>query len=306
MAANNETGVISDIAGIQRVLEQTGCKAYWMVDCVQALGKLALNLAATRIDYAPFSGHKLYAPKGIGMLYVRAGAPFTPLIGRRQESASAPAPRTWPASPRWAPCWPRWNGATPSAAMPNWRLPRPSGRCAARSLARHRVQQPVRKLAADHAEFLRAGLASRELMDVFDAAEVRVSSAVPAPRPRPRRAMCWMRCSCCGAAPAPSACRSARWPTTPPLPPPPHRPLWRRAARQLPDPVRTPLLRGRMACCRWAWKARAAGWCSTPPAVAACVIDPLPDHVARIEAFVRCQNYRVQAIVRTPQPGAER
>jgi cysteine sulfinate desulfinase/cysteine desulfurase-like protein len=80
MAANNETGVISDLAGIQRVLEQTGCKAYWMVDCVQALGKLKLNLASTRIDYAPFSGHKLYAPKGIGMLYVRAGAPFTPLI----------------------------------------------------------------------------------------------------------------------------------------------------------------------------------------------------------------------------------
>ena len=87
MAANNETGVISDLAGIEGVLAATGSPAYWLVDGVQALGKLPLNLAATRIDYAPFSGHKLYAPKGIGMLYVRAGAPFTPLmVGGGQEA----------------------------------------------------------------------------------------------------------------------------------------------------------------------------------------------------------------------------
>ena len=86
MAANNETGVVSDLAAIEAVLDAHAPRALWMVDCVQALGKLALDLAATRIDYAPFSGHKLYAPKGIGMLYVRAGAPFTPLmIGGGQE-----------------------------------------------------------------------------------------------------------------------------------------------------------------------------------------------------------------------------
>lgn len=85
MAANNETGVISDIEGIGAILE--GSNALWLVDCVQALGKLPLNLASTRIDYAPFSGHKLYAPKGIGMLYVRSGAPYTPLmIGGGQEN----------------------------------------------------------------------------------------------------------------------------------------------------------------------------------------------------------------------------
>ena len=87
MAANNETGVISDLSAIAQLLQERGADAYWMVDCVQALGKLKLNLAATRIDYAPFSGHKLYAPKGIGMLYVRAGAPFTPLMmGGGQEA----------------------------------------------------------------------------------------------------------------------------------------------------------------------------------------------------------------------------
>ncbi|MDB5961204.1 MAG: cysteine desulfurase [Massilia sp.] len=86
MAANNETGVVSDLAAIEAVLAAHAPRALWLVDCVQALGKLPLRLAATRIDYAAFSGHKLYAPKGIGMLYVRRDAPFTPLMmGGGQE-----------------------------------------------------------------------------------------------------------------------------------------------------------------------------------------------------------------------------
>ncbi|PTT87309.1 cysteine desulfurase, partial [Pelomonas sp. HMWF004] len=86
MAANNETGVISDLDGIEAAL--AGISALWLVDGVQALGKLPLRLAQRRIDYAPFSGHKLYAPKGIGLLYVREGAPFTPLLaGGGQEGA---------------------------------------------------------------------------------------------------------------------------------------------------------------------------------------------------------------------------
>jgi len=86
MAANNETGVISDLEGVQAVLADSS--ALWLVDGVQALGKLPLHLSSRRIDYAPFSGHKLYAPKGIGMLYVREGAPVTPLImGGGQEGA---------------------------------------------------------------------------------------------------------------------------------------------------------------------------------------------------------------------------
>ncbi|OWQ86970.1 cysteine desulfurase [Roseateles aquatilis] len=95
MAANNETGVISDLDGIADALRDS--PALWLVDGVQALGKLALPLggrpargiAVREIDYAPFSGHKLYAPKGVGMLYVREGAPFTPLMaGGGQEGAS--------------------------------------------------------------------------------------------------------------------------------------------------------------------------------------------------------------------------
>ena len=86
MAANNETGVISDLDAIAQALADS--PALWLVDGVQALGKLPLRLAERRIDYAPFSGHKLYAPKGIGLLYVRDGAPFTPLMaGGGQEGA---------------------------------------------------------------------------------------------------------------------------------------------------------------------------------------------------------------------------
>lgn len=96
MAANNETGVITDLDGIRDALG--GSSALWLVDGVQALGKLALDLVRRRIDYAPFSGHKLYAPKGIGVLYVRDGAPFTPLLaGGGQEEAARSGTENMPA-----------------------------------------------------------------------------------------------------------------------------------------------------------------------------------------------------------------
>lgn len=89
MAANNETGAISDLDGIEQVLRESTCGPLWLVDGVQALGKLPLALARLRIDYAAFSGHKLYAPKGTGLLYVRPGSPFTPLVvGGGQEDGS--------------------------------------------------------------------------------------------------------------------------------------------------------------------------------------------------------------------------
>lgn len=87
MAVNNETGVIQDLNAVERAIRESNPSCAWMVDCVQALGKQRLNLKNTTIDYAPFSGHKLYAPKGIGMLYIRHGAPYTPFIaGGGQES----------------------------------------------------------------------------------------------------------------------------------------------------------------------------------------------------------------------------
>ncbi|NOU50486.1 aminotransferase class V-fold PLP-dependent enzyme [Pseudoalteromonas sp. JBTF-M23] len=86
MAVNNETGVYQDLSALEMVIRGHNADVFWMVDCVQALGKRGLELANTSIDYAPFSGHKLYAPKGIGFVYIREGAPFTPFIaGGGQE-----------------------------------------------------------------------------------------------------------------------------------------------------------------------------------------------------------------------------
>ncbi|WP_046004224.1 aminotransferase class V-fold PLP-dependent enzyme [Pseudoalteromonas rubra] len=87
MAANNETGIKQDLGRLEQVIREGNSQTAWMVDCVQALGKLPLKLSQTTIDYAPFSGHKLYAPKGIGFLYIRSGSPYTPFIaGGGQES----------------------------------------------------------------------------------------------------------------------------------------------------------------------------------------------------------------------------
>ena len=86
MAANNETGVKQDLVALELLIRRVNPGVRWMVDCVQALGKMSLDIANTSIDYAPFSGHKLYAPKGIGFLYVRHGAPYQPFIaGGGQE-----------------------------------------------------------------------------------------------------------------------------------------------------------------------------------------------------------------------------
>ncbi|MEL0634935.1 aminotransferase class V-fold PLP-dependent enzyme [Pseudoalteromonas carrageenovora] len=87
MAVNNETGVYQDLAAIEQTIRSSNKNVSWMVDCVQALGKQALALSDTTIDYAPFSGHKLYAPKGIGLLYIKKGSAYTPFIaGGGQES----------------------------------------------------------------------------------------------------------------------------------------------------------------------------------------------------------------------------
>lgn len=96
MAANNETGVVSDLSGIAAAL--AGSPALWLVDGVQALGKMALDLVGLPIHYAAFSGHKLYAPKGIGLLYVRQGAPLTPIMaGGGQEGAMRSGTENLPA-----------------------------------------------------------------------------------------------------------------------------------------------------------------------------------------------------------------
>lgn len=83
--ANNETGVIQDIKAVTKIAKAHG--ALMLTDCVQALGKIPIDVHAWGVDYASFSAHKLYGPKGVGALYVKQGSPFAPLLhGGHQES----------------------------------------------------------------------------------------------------------------------------------------------------------------------------------------------------------------------------
>ncbi|MBT3180959.1 MAG: cysteine desulfurase NifS [Deltaproteobacteria bacterium] len=84
MWANNETGVIFPIEKIAEMCSERKIPLH--VDAVQAVGKIPINLTKTPITYLSLSGHKLHAPKGVGVLYVRKGTPFTPwLVGGHQE-----------------------------------------------------------------------------------------------------------------------------------------------------------------------------------------------------------------------------
>ncbi|MBP7460117.1 MAG: cysteine desulfurase NifS [Candidatus Delongbacteria bacterium] len=84
MLANNETGVIFPIRELADLCRSRG--VLFHTDAVQAAGKIPLNLHRLGVDYAAFSGHKFHAPKGIGIMYIRKGAPFVPfMIGGHQE-----------------------------------------------------------------------------------------------------------------------------------------------------------------------------------------------------------------------------
>ena len=85
MFANNETGTVNDIETIAQIVKEKGVLLH--VDAVQAAGKLPIDLQKLPIDYLAISGHKLHAPKGIGIMYARRGAKYHSLIrGGHQEN----------------------------------------------------------------------------------------------------------------------------------------------------------------------------------------------------------------------------
>jgi len=84
MWANNETGVLFPVKEIAEICRSRG--VLYHCDAVQVAGKIEMDVRKLPVDYLSLTGHKFYAPKGIGALYVRHKTPFSPLIhGGHQE-----------------------------------------------------------------------------------------------------------------------------------------------------------------------------------------------------------------------------
>jgi cysteine desulfurase len=88
MHANNETGVVFPVEQLSRITKETDPAIIFHTDATQSVGKIAIDLedAYPCVDMLSFSGHKLHAPKGIGVLYIRRGVACRPfMIGGHQE-----------------------------------------------------------------------------------------------------------------------------------------------------------------------------------------------------------------------------
>ena len=95
MHSNNETGVLQPIKTIGRLLENH--PAHFHTDCAQSVGKVPIDVNALRVDLLSIAGHKLYAPKGVGALFVRAGTPLRPYMeGAGHENGLRPGTENVP------------------------------------------------------------------------------------------------------------------------------------------------------------------------------------------------------------------
>jgi cysteine desulfurase len=89
MWVNNEIGVVQDIPALVPIAKARG--ALFHTDAVQALGKVDIDLRSLPVDYLSISGHKVGAPKGIGAMFIRRGAPLVPLMhGGTQDRGRRP------------------------------------------------------------------------------------------------------------------------------------------------------------------------------------------------------------------------
>jgi cysteine desulfurase len=78
MFANNETGVILPVEEIGNIANKHGIT--FLCDATQAVGKIHVDVKANQIDLMAFSSHKMYGPKGVGVLYIRKGDPKISLV----------------------------------------------------------------------------------------------------------------------------------------------------------------------------------------------------------------------------------
>ena len=84
MWGNNETGVVFPVEQLAALAKDRGILFH--SDGVQVAGKIPINMKESQVDMLSLSGHKLHAPKGVGILYIRKGVPFSPfIIGGHQE-----------------------------------------------------------------------------------------------------------------------------------------------------------------------------------------------------------------------------
>lgn len=96
MWANNESGTIFPVEKMAEYAHAMGVQFH--TDAVQAVGKIPIDLKRTKIDMLSVSGHKLHAPKGIGVLYLRRGTRYRPLMrGGQQERGRRPGTENAPA-----------------------------------------------------------------------------------------------------------------------------------------------------------------------------------------------------------------
>ncbi len=85
MTGNNESGTIQPVKECAQIAHKAG--AYFHTDATQAIGKIPVSVKDIDADYLSLSGHKFYGPKGIGVLYARAGVPLSPFVhGGHQEN----------------------------------------------------------------------------------------------------------------------------------------------------------------------------------------------------------------------------
>ena len=95
MHANNEVGTIQPVAEIAAITRARGVLLH--TDAAQSAGKIPLNVDALGVDLLTLAGHKFYAPKGVGALYVRTGTPIAPIqFGAGQERGLRPGTENVP------------------------------------------------------------------------------------------------------------------------------------------------------------------------------------------------------------------
>ena len=97
MHANSETGTIQDIAGLSKVVSEKG--VLFHTDAAQSAGKIKVNVRELGVDLLSLSAHKIYGPKGVGVLYIRQGVKIAPLFhGGSHEKSRRPGTENVPAA----------------------------------------------------------------------------------------------------------------------------------------------------------------------------------------------------------------